>query len=47
MGDVIQGTPSAANQYVSGTASQPSQIAQGIGALGQYATIGKQFGWWS
>jgi len=46
MGDIIKGTPSAANSMIGGQSPTESPIAQGIGALGSYSTIGQQFGWW-
>ena len=44
--DILKGVPSSQSTMVAGTSPQPSQISQGIGALGQFATMGNQFGWW-
>jgi hypothetical protein len=44
--DIIRGVPSSQSVQTAGVAPQPSQLSQGIGALGQFATMGQQFGWW-
>jgi len=46
MSDLIQGTPSGQNTMVNKTGPEPSNLSQGIGALGTYATMGNEFGWW-
>ena len=47
MSDIIKGIPSSQSSMTAGTAPQPSQISQGIGALGQFADMGNNFGWWN
>jgi hypothetical protein len=44
--DIIQGAPSSSSSITSGSSPGPSSMAQGIGALGTYASIGQDFGWW-
>jgi len=44
--DIIKGVPSSQSRMTAATVPQSSSLSQGIGALGQYATMGKQFGWW-
>jgi hypothetical protein len=44
--DIIKGIPSSQSSMTAGTVPQKSNLAQGIGALGQFATMGNQFGWW-
>lgn len=45
--DIQKGIPSSQSTMVAGTVPQQSSLAQGIGALGQFATMGNQFGWWN
>lgn len=44
--DILQGVPSNQSTLTTQTAPEPSSLSQGIGALGTYAAIGNQFGWW-
>jgi len=46
MSDIIQGIPSSQSMMQSSMTPQKSPIAQGIGALGNFASMGQQFGWW-
>ena len=44
--DIQKGIPSSQSTMSAGTVPQQSNLAQGVGALGQFASIGNQFGWW-
>ena len=44
--DILRGTPSSESSMTQNLGPQSSDLAQGVGALGQYATMGKKFGWW-
>jgi len=46
MSDILQGVPSTQSAMTSSVAPQPSTMSQTIGAAGQVATAGQQFGWW-
>jgi hypothetical protein len=46
MSDIIKGVPSTQSSMTAGAIPQKSSLAQGIGALGQVASAGQQFGWW-
>jgi hypothetical protein len=46
MSDIIRGVPSSQQIQHTGVQAQPSELSQGLGALGQFAQIGNQFGWW-
>jgi hypothetical protein len=46
MSDIIRGVPSTQSSQTAGTVPQRSDLSRGIGALGQFATMGQQFGWW-
>ncbi len=44
--DILNGVPTSQSTMTQQTAPNPSALSQGIGALGTYASIGNQFGWW-
>jgi len=44
--DILHGAPSSESQITQSTNASPSSLAQGVGALGQFATMGNQLGWW-
>ena len=43
---ILQGAPSGGTTVTQTSEPGTSSLAQGIGALGAYATMGNQFGWW-
>lgn len=44
--DVLHGVPTSQSTVTMSSTPQRSLLAQGLGALGQYASAGQQFGWW-
>lgn len=44
--DIIHGVPTSQSTITSTSTPQRSMLAQGLGALGQFASTGQQFGWW-
>lgn len=44
--DMIRGTPSSQSSMTVKSTPEKSSLAQGLGALGQFAGAGQQFGWW-
>ena len=44
--DMLNGVPSSSSTMTQSTSPNPSTLSQGIGAVGTYASIGNQFGWW-
>ncbi len=44
--DIINGVPSSSSTMQTQIKPGPSTLTQGIGALGTYASVGNQFGWW-
>ena len=44
--DILRGVPTSQSTLTSTTTPQKSQLAQGLGALGQFASTGQTFGWW-
>lgn len=44
--DMLNGVPSSSSSMQTKISPSPSNLSQGIGALGTYASVGNQFGWW-